>query len=427
MIYERVTMIRFIDLFAGIGGTRIGFEQSCADMGIPCQCVFTSEIKNHAIKAYSGNFIDNHPVSGDITKIAPSDIPDFDCLLAGFPCQPFSVAGARRGFLDERGNLFFDVLNILKIKKPASFLLENVEGLTTHDKGNTLKIIVRELEALGYKVTWKIIDASQVGVPQKRIRVYIVGHLDFYPNLESIPIKNQTCKQFIDESLAFEQDSFGQLLMRHFKPKQLYGKSIKDKRGGTNNIHSWEIGLKGEVTDRQINLLNTLLKKRRYKKWAAEKGIDWMDGMPLTSTEIKTFLNYPELDKDLKQLTAMGYLVFEHPKIRVTVNGVSKRVYKNDAPKGYNIVTGKLSFPVNHIIDPNGMCPTIVATEAGKIAVATQWGVRPITVKEGLAFSGFPNDFNLDMVSYKEAFDLLGNTVMPPVIREVSNRILRNI
>ena len=120
-----------------------------------------------------------------------------------------------------------------------------------------------------------------------------------------------------------------------------------------------------------------------------------------------------------------GYLKFEHPKKKIVNNGVSKRVYKTDSPKGYNIVAGKLSFPFTHIINPEDLCPTLVATEAGRIAVSTKYGVRPISVKEGLIFSGFPKDYDLDMLNYKEAFDLIGNTVMPPVIKSVSLRLLK--
>ena len=133
--------LKFIDLFAGMGGTRIGFEQACESVKLKSKCVFTSEVKEHAIKAYKENFQDDE-VFGDITKIEPNDIPDFDYLLAGFPCQPFSHAGSRKGFLDTRGTLFFDVERILEAKKPEGFLLENVEGLESHDNGKTLKVIL---------------------------------------------------------------------------------------------------------------------------------------------------------------------------------------------------------------------------------------------------------------------------------------------
>src|SRR3989344_8919488 len=140
--------ITFIDLFAGIGGTRIGFEQACKNKGIKSKCIFTSEIKDHALKVYKENF-GNHIIHGDITKIDVKDIPNFDVLLAGFPCQAFSSAGKRKGFLDTRGTLFFEIERILAFKKPQGFILENVEGLVKHDCenkkdhiGRTFKLIL---------------------------------------------------------------------------------------------------------------------------------------------------------------------------------------------------------------------------------------------------------------------------------------------
>lgn len=416
---------KFIDLFAGLGGTRIGFEQACHELGLKAKCVFTSEIKKHAIDAYKINFGNEH-IYGDINEILPCSIPDFDYLLAGFPCQPFSSAGKRHGFLDKRGGLFFTIINILKSKKPIGFLLENVDGLVKHDNGNTLAIIINQLESLKYKVNWKVLDSSDFGVPQKRKRIYIVGHRDYLPDLNNFPLIKRTAKDYIEENISFEHTSFTKLLSDKFKAHELYGKAIKDKRGGENNIHSWDIGLKGIISQRQSKLLNEILKKRRNKKWAEKKGIEWMDGMPLTLSEIKTFINYPELKDDLTLLKKMGYLKYEHPKERIMINGVYKRKPKIDSPKGYNIVTGKLSFPITYIIDPNDAIPTIVATEIGKIAVATEKGVRSITIKEGLLFSGFPESYFLDHIEYNKAFDLIGNTVMPPVIKSVSYRLLGN-
>jgi DNA (cytosine-5)-methyltransferase 1 len=125
--------LTFIDLFSGIGGIRKGFEKACANKGYEAKCLFTSEIKLSAINVLMQNF-PNENINGDITQIDASEIPDFDFLLAGFPCQAFSTAGKRLGFSDTRGTLFFDVERILKEKKPFRFILENVEGLVTHDK-----------------------------------------------------------------------------------------------------------------------------------------------------------------------------------------------------------------------------------------------------------------------------------------------------
>lgn len=160
--------IRFIDLFAGIGGMRLAFE---ANGGT---CVFSSEWDKYAQKTYEANF--GEMPFGDITKISERDIPKFDVLLAGFPCQPFSSIGKREGFKHEtQGTLFYDVARIIDFHKPIAFLLENVAGLLTHDDGRTFTTIISVLTSLGYAIEYKILDSSDFGVPQKRDRIYIVG------------------------------------------------------------------------------------------------------------------------------------------------------------------------------------------------------------------------------------------------------------
>jgi DNA (cytosine-5)-methyltransferase 1 len=162
------TTFKFIDLFAGIGGMRLGFESAGG------KCVFTSEWDKFAQKTYEANF--GEVPAGDITNIRAADIPKFDVLLAGFPCQPFSTIGKREGFKHPtQGTLFGDVVRILEYHSPKGFLLENVVGLKNHDNGNTLAVIEKELTRLGYKYDYKIINAVRFGVPQHRERIYIVG------------------------------------------------------------------------------------------------------------------------------------------------------------------------------------------------------------------------------------------------------------
>lgn len=159
-----------IDLFAGIGGIRLGFE------AYGCETVFSSEWDKEAQKMYEANF--GEKPFGDINLIEPEDIPDHDILLAGFPCQPFSIAGKGLGFADTRGTLFFNIEAILQTKRPKAFLLENVKRLTTHDNGQTFAVILEKLKGLGYTVYHKVFNSLDFGVPQKRERIYIVGFLD---------------------------------------------------------------------------------------------------------------------------------------------------------------------------------------------------------------------------------------------------------
>ena len=160
----------FIDLFAGIGGFRTGFEKN------ECNCVFSSEIDEHAGEMYQANY--NDTVFKDITKINEKEIPNHDILLAGFPCQPFSIAGEKKGFNDTRGTLFFDIERILKEKKPKAIVLENVKHFKSHDKGNTLKVVLNALNELGYTTNWQVLNAKDFGVPQNRERTIIVGSLN---------------------------------------------------------------------------------------------------------------------------------------------------------------------------------------------------------------------------------------------------------
>ena len=164
---------RFIDLFAGVGGIRLGFEEVFQNKS---SFVFASEIDKFAQTTYNSNY--GHLPSGDITQIEPKEIPPFDILLAGFPCQPFSNAGLKKGFKDTRGTLFFDIARIIKQHKPQVLFLENVKGFKNHDKGNTFRVVKETLEELGYKVFADVLNAKHFGVPQNRERIYIIAFLD---------------------------------------------------------------------------------------------------------------------------------------------------------------------------------------------------------------------------------------------------------
>lgn len=415
--------LTFIDLFAGIGGIRLGFEETCRTLGFRSKCVFSSEIKPHAISVYKKNFKDKK-IHGDITKIDAKNIPDFDYLLAGFPCQAFSTAGKRRGFADIRGTLFFDIVRILKEKKPQGFILENVDGLVKHNQGRTIDTILTGLKALNYKVQWKVLNAKDFGVPQNRKRIYIVGHIEKDIDLTQFKVKKTTIGGILNDETSVKNIPFVDTLLQFYTKEQLAGKSIKDRRGGDNNIHSWDIDLKGKITQEQKDLMNILLKKRRMKQWAIKKGIAWMDGMPLTTEEISTFYQHPKLQEMLDDLTQKGYLRYEHPKDIVIENGHRIRKYDNTKEKGYNIVAGKLSFPLSTILSENDIAPTIVATEIGKIAVVTKNGIRNFTIKEGLKLFGYPEKYQIQNISYDNAFDLLGNTVTPPVIQSIAEKLL---
>ena len=199
-------MYKSIDLFAGIGGIRKGFDNA---FGKSIETVFISEWDEYAQKTYYANFGEKISINGDITKIKESDIPSFDICLAGFPCQAFSLAGQRKGFNDDykgmsRGTLFFDVARICEYHKPKVIFCENVKGLTIHDKGRTFKVITKTLEEIGYTVYYKVLNSKDFGVPQNRERIYIVA---FRNDIDSSTFKfpsptnpNTTLRDIIEEN-----------------------------------------------------------------------------------------------------------------------------------------------------------------------------------------------------------------------------------
>ena len=418
--------VKFVDLFAGMGGLRKGFELACESMKLESECVFTSEIKPHAVEILKQNN-SCEKIHGDITKINEKDIPDFDFLLAGFPCQAFSSAGKRLGFLDTRGTLYFEVERILKEKKPKGFILENVEGLVIHDRkdkkspiGQTLSTILQSLENLGYKVEWKVLNSKYFGVPQERKRIYIIGTDRKKPEMNFQVGKVKKIKEILESGLPTVNSKIVSLLLSHFSAEELQGKAIKDKRGGKDNIHSWDIELKGEVTNSQKELLNKLLTERRKKKWAYEYGIEWMDGMPLTKEHIKTFYDVKNLEEILEDLVNKGYLKKEYPKRKIA----GKRVQDTNLPIGYNIVTGKMSFEINKILNPESIAPTLVAMDMRGLFVVDGKGLRNLSLREGLRLFGYPEDFKFE-IEKSLGYDLLGNTVVVPAIEEVSKRVLK--
>ncbi|MDF1876632.1 DNA cytosine methyltransferase [Sulfurimonas sp. SAG-AH-194-L11] len=217
---------RIIDLFAGIGGIRTGFEKVFKS---ECSVVFSSEIDKNAQKTYYLNY--KEVPYGDITTIKEEDVPEHDIVLAGFPCQAFSIAGYRKGFDDTRGTLFFDVARIVRYHKPKVLFLENVKGFVGHDKGNTFKVVINTLEELGYKVYSEVLNTKDYGIPQNRERIYIVAFLDNSIDFEfpkKVKLKTTIHKYFEKEV----DDVF------YYNNKPLYEK-IKDDVVSKDTVYQW--------------------------------------------------------------------------------------------------------------------------------------------------------------------------------------------
>lgn len=176
--------MKFIDLFSGIGGFRLGFERVGG-----YECVWSCDWDKYANQVYRYKFGEENHFAGDVRGVDVSEIPDHDLLCAGFPCQAFSVAGKRGGFEDTRGTLFFEICRIVEAKKPPLLLLENVKGLLSHDKGFTFQVVLESLDELGYWAEWQVLNSKHFGVPQNRERVFLVGHLGGNGGREIFPIR----------------------------------------------------------------------------------------------------------------------------------------------------------------------------------------------------------------------------------------------
>ena len=271
----------FIDLFAGIGGIRIPFQE------LGGKCVFTSEWDKFAQKSYRVNF--GEEPQGDITKIAATDIPDFDILLGGFPCQPFSQAGLKKGFSDTRGTLFFEIERILAEKRPKAFLLENVKQLRGHDKGRTLRVIIEHLDALNYYVKAEVLRAGDFGVPQNRERIYIVGiSKDYY----DLPDEYE----FSFPQPTYEKTRLGDILERNVDDKYTISDALWDghQRRKKEHIEKGN-GFGFSLFNEESEYTNTI--SARYYKDGSEILIDQGNGRnprKLTPRECARLQGFPE-------------------------------------------------------------------------------------------------------------------------------------
>ncbi|MCK5123521.1 MAG: DNA repair protein RadC [Candidatus Pacebacteria bacterium] len=228
---QKTKSIRIIDLFAGIGGIKIGFERA------GFECVFSNDFDESCKVTYDFNFARKQKslICADIAEVSSNLIPDFEVLTGGFPCQPFSIAGYRKGFSDEgRGDLFFEIIRILKDKKPTAFLLENVKNLKTHNEGKTLRVIYRELQNLGYHIGSKVLNTMEYGnIPQNRERIYIIGFLDQEVfNRFSFPEKIKLTKTIHD---CLESDADEKY---YYNDKPLYEK-FKKEITKKNTVYQW--------------------------------------------------------------------------------------------------------------------------------------------------------------------------------------------
>lgn len=349
------------------------------------------------------------------------------CSFSVHNCQPFSMAGKRYGFEDTRGTLFFEIARILKEKNPKYFLLENVENLVVHDLskedkkngkeiGRTLETILSILNDLGYKTTWKVIQASDYGIPQARRRIYIVGSKDEYISLDNFKKSFKSFGEVQEKGLPCVDSDFSRRLFKYIDENNLdisflYDKAIRDKRGSDNNIHSWDLGLRGDLSEIQKDFMDSFILERRKKSLAEDKGLEYKEGIGLSIKDLRQIYKGDNFEKDIAELLNLGYIK-------------SKNI-DNYSELLYDINGGKLSYEFAKIIDPNKPCLTLVATDVSKMAVVDGKGIRKLTLREGLRLNGYPEDYTFD-IDYSKGMDLLGNTVVVPIIKMICDRILES-
>lgn len=416
-------MIRFVDLFAGTGGMRIGFQQALQEAGIESECIYASEIDKNACQSYELNF--GHNPYSDITKV--NELPEFDFMLAGFPCQAFSYAGKRKGFGDTRGTLFFDVERLLKKYRPKGFLLENVRGLISHDKGRTFETIVHSLQELGYKVEYRLLNSSNFNIPQNRLRIYIVGILekDFTLDIQSdlgatdshsFIGRNEQSELFSQEKVfsvvedILEKEPSEKYYCTETFIKQLqkvigndleklHGYRLIDTRNG-NSIHSWELGIKGNCTPDEVEFMNLLIANRRKKIFGTHQ-----DGKALSKKQIQQFYHSDNFDNITNALIKKGYL---------------KKVDEK-----FNPVCGNMSFEVFKFLDPKSISITLTASDSNRLGIVQNKIVRKLTPRECARLQGFPDTYRLldnDSAVYKQ----MENAVSVPVIKALIFDLVQN-
>jgi len=414
--------IRFIDLFSGIGGMRLAFEAAARSLNLETECVLSSEINPDAQLVYQSNFGDTP--SGDIRLI--DKLPEHQILLAGFPCQSFSYAGKKAGFGDTRGTLFFEIVRLIDTFKPQAFIFENVRGLVSHDSGKTLETIKGEMTSRGYSFDYFVLNSSNFSLPQNRVRVYLVGVLNaspqfrlvsdlgpkdshssnhqqlslFYPLSEPV-----TVADILEDNPDAKYDcspefikGLKQIVNQDFN--RLHGMRLIDYRGG-NSIHSWELGLRGECSLDEIELMNLFILKRRNKEFGHHQ-----DGKLLTKEQIATFFAHPNLDEILDSLVTKKYL------------------QRNN--QLYKPVSGNFSFEVYKFLDPAKISVTVVASDANRLGVYHNDRVRRITPREAARLQGFPDSFSLHSNDDK-AYHQMGNSVSVNVVKAVAEEVIQNV
>ena len=386
--------MKYFSMFSGIGGFELGIKKATNNTW---ECVGFSEINKYAKETYKSHF-PQHTNYGDCTAIQPENLPDFDFLCGGFPCQAFSIAGKRRGFEDTRGTLFFEIARILKVKRPKTILLENVKGLLNHNKGKTFSVIIQTLEQLGYSIEWMVLNSKDYGVPQNRERVFIIGHL------------GEECGQKIFPLRKFNEYYNGEI-------------QIKD-------ISIWEQNEKHEPIKQEGNKNNYSIYRTMYN---INKRISYaIDANYYKGTNLKNYLEkkrrqlvFIKKENKLKEITQKvsdAQRIYDSKGIAKTLKGLGGDI---------GVKTGLYTIPV---LTPDRLNkkqngrrfkedgePSFTITAQDRHGVYDGYRVRRLTPIECERLQDFPDKWTLgsDTQRYKQC----GNAVTVNVIETIINEI----
>ena len=388
-------MFTFIDLFAGIGGFKIGCEQNGG------KSLGFSEVNKKAIATYCQNFNEKESNNfGDITKI--KSLPQCDILTGGVPCQSWSIAGKRKGFDDERGQLWNDAIKMLSLSNPKVFIFENVKGLYDTRNANALAYILEQIRNAGYFSKVFLLNSYDFGLPQKRERLYIIGFKkELYANSFNINGKNNKLElnDFLDETqnITSYADCF----------------SLNDIRDGTSTLHSWDIN---NISSEYKNICYLLLKNRRKSIYGKK------DGNPLSLEDFKKIDSSITIEK-LNKLCELNILQnidskydFKNRKISTGINGVN-RIFMPSSPY-FSTLTSTVSY--DYIACGQNVS---INNKEDFLQFYKKNTFRQITKNEGLRIQGFPKNFILPE-NRTQWMKLLGNSVTPPVISDIIKQII---
>lgn len=422
--------VRVFSMFTGIGGFEVGLSHS----NIEYEMVGFSEIDKYAIQIFEKNFkgVKNY---GNATTINESELPDFDLLAGGFPCQAFSMAGKRKGFNDTRGTLFFDIARILAHKKPKHFILENVKGLLSHDNGRTMQTILEVLSDIGYMVQWELLNSKNYGVPQNRERVYIVGHLRGTSRPEVFPIR-EIFREDNTENKPIEITKDMSQPYRVYDEKGL-AVTLKSEGGGVGaKTGLYKVGARFKDGNVILQDTSTCLDANYYK------GFDNM-GQRTGAVQIK-----------IKEATKKGYATAEEgdsinltqPNSNTRRGRVGKQIAQTIDTKmeQYTLIKYKYGQKsLNETLEKSNLkdddikaldlynrkakdiCPTLTEPHHNSIRLYERSKIRRLTPIECERLQGFPDGWT-EGISDTQRYKCLGNAVTTNVVTEIINRLYSN-